>query len=159
MVIIDAPLELCAYFPPCRITVDLPKIQGYNPNPLTFGARLRNKRLELGLNLAAFGKLLEVTDETIIYWENERGKPRIYNYPKLIEVLGFLPFDIDTSTLGGRIKAYRYTKGLNREKFSKILGVDKTTLRNWEHNKHILVSYTMQILQTIFKENDMKIHN
>ena len=145
-------MELCAYFPPCRLRVEIPKGKGFNPNPLTFGAKLRNKRLELGLTIVAFSKLLDVTDETIIYWENERGKPRIYNYPKLIEVVGFLPFDIDTSTLGGKLKMYRYTKGLNREKFSKILGVDETTLRDWEDSKHIPLPQNFKILQTLLNE-------
>lgn len=90
-----------------------------------------------------------------MYWEYNRGKPKVYNYPKLIEVLGFLPFEVDTSRLGGKIIAYRYTKGLSRKKFGNLLGVDESTLKTWEENKYILVANIMQILENLFKENDI----
>ena len=100
-------------------------------------------------------RLLEVTEEAVVYWEYDRGKPKVYNYPKFIEILGLLPFDVDTSTLGGKIIAYRYSKGLSRKKFSQLLGVDESTLKTWEDNKYIPVANIMQILQTLFKENEM----
>ncbi len=106
------------------------------------------------MTLDQLATLLNVTKEAVVYWEYNRGKPKVHNYPKLIEVLGISPFDVDTSTLGGKIIAYRYSKGLSRKKFSNLLGVDESTLKNWEDNKYIPPVYIMQILQVLFKEND-----
>jgi DNA-binding transcriptional regulator YiaG len=112
-------------------------IKGYIETPTKLGDRIRNRRIELQFTIQQLARLLKVTEEAVVYWEYNRGKPKVYNYPKLIEVLGFLPFNVDTSTLGGKIIAYRYTKGLSRKKLSQLLGVDESTLRNWEANTHI----------------------
>lgn len=89
-----------------------------------------------------------------MYWENNSRFPQLRNYPKFIEVLGFSPFDFDTSTLGGKIKVYRYQKGLNRKKLSKILGVDKKTLRDWEDNNHAPMPKSMNILEVLLKRTE-----
>ena len=129
-----------------RNTLRIP-VKGFIEAPKTLGDKIRNRRIELQLTIQQLARLLKVTEEAVVYWEYNRGQPKVYNYPKLIEVLGFLPFDIDTSTLGGKIIAYRYTKGLSRKKFSQLLGVDESTLRNWEGNKHIPLSNKMRILK------------
>ncbi|WP_158561300.1 helix-turn-helix transcriptional regulator [Emticicia sp. C21] len=128
-------------------------LKRYKNAPVTLGDKIRNRRIELQLTLDQLATLLNVTKEAVVYWEYKRGKPKVHNYPKLIEVLGFLPFEIDTSTLGGKIIAYRYTKGLSRKKFSHLLGVDESTLRAWENNKYIPVAHIMQILGNLFKES------
>jgi transcriptional regulator with XRE-family HTH domain len=137
-----------------RNTLRIP-VKGYIDLPTTLGDRIRNRRIELQLTIQQLARLLKVTEEAIVYWEYNRGKPKVYNYPKLIEVLGFLPFDIDTSTLGGKIIAYRYTKGLSRKKLSQLLGVDESTLKNWENNKYIPVVDIMQTLENLFKDSDI----
>jgi len=134
-----------------RNTLRIP-IKGYIEAPTTLGDKIRNRRIELQLTIQQLARLLKVTEEAVVYWEYNRGKPKVYNYPKLIEVLGFLPFDIDTSTLGGKIIAYRYTKGLSRKKFSKLLGVDESTLRNWEANTYNSMPHNMKVLQSLLSE-------
>lgn len=79
---------------------------GYHEKPNPIGVKIRNERLELHLSIKKFGELLGLTDEAIIYWENNRGKPNIYSYQKLIEILGLLPFDVNMSTIGEKIKFY-----------------------------------------------------
>ena len=80
--------------------------------------------------------LIEVTEETIANWENGRGEPQLRLYPKLIDFLGYFPFEIDTSTLGGKIKEYRYKNGLSRKKLGVIIGVDASTIGGWEENEY-----------------------
>lgn len=138
-----------------RNTLRIP-VKGYIDTPTTLGDKIRNRRIEPQLTIQQLSKLLKVTEEAKVYWEYNRGQPKVYNYPKLIEVLGFLPFDVDKSTLSGKIIAYRYTKGLSRKKFSKMLGVDESALKTWEDNKYIPVAYIIQILQSLFEENDLK---
>lgn len=132
-----------------RNTLRIP-IKGYIDTPTTLGDKIRNRRIELQLTIQQLARLLKVTEEAVVYWEYNRGQPKVYNYPKLIEVLGLLPFEVDTSTLGGKIIAYRYTKGMSRKKFSKLLGVDESTLKTWEDNKYIPKADIMLILQTLF---------
>lgn len=141
-------------FKDLRNTLRIP-IKGYIEVPKTIGGKIRNRRIELQPTIRQLARLLKVTEEAVVYWEYNRGKPKVYNYPKLIEVLGLLPFEIDTSTLGGKIIAYRYTKGLNRKKFSQLLGVDESTLANWEANKYMPVKPILQILENLFKENNL----
>ncbi|WP_158561302.1 helix-turn-helix transcriptional regulator [Emticicia sp. C21] len=128
-------------------------IKRYKNAPETLGDKIRNRRIELQLTLDQLATLLNVTKEAVVYWEYNRGKPKVHNYPKIIEVLGIFAFDVDTSTLGGKIIAYRYTKGLSRKKFSNLLGVDESTLKNWEDNKYIPLEHIMQTLRILFKES------
>jgi DNA-binding XRE family transcriptional regulator len=95
-----------------------------------------NRRLELGLLQDQVAKIIGVCTDTITNWENGRGEPRIQSYPKVIEFLGYFPFEFDTSILGGRIKKYRYLNGLSQEKFSKELGVNESTVFHYENGKH-----------------------
>lgn len=134
-----------------RNTLRIP-IKGYIEAPITLGDKIRNRRIELQLTIQQLARLLKVTEEAVVYWEYNRGQPKVYNYPKIIEVLGFLPFDVDTSTLGGKIISYRYSKGLSRKKFSNLLGVDESTLRTWEDNIHNSMTHNIKILQSLLSE-------
>jgi DNA-binding transcriptional regulator YiaG len=68
----------------------------------------------------AFG----VSEDSVTYWENGWTFPQINYYSAIISFLGFNPFSLDTSTLGGRIKAYRYEHGLSHKALSKLLGIN-----------------------------------
>lgn len=59
----------------------------YDTNPSTFGAKLRNKRLELNMSTRNFSQLMGVSEVTLIHWESNKVKPRINNYPKLLEFI------------------------------------------------------------------------
>ena len=48
----------------------------------------------------------------------------------------YVPFDVDTSTLGGKIKLYRYLHGLSQEELALKLEVNKSTVFHYENNKH-----------------------
>ena len=62
----------------------------------TIGDRLRALRNEKGLSAKAFGKIMNVSDVTIIYWENnQRGVANEY----LIKLAQF--FDVSTDYLLG----------------------------------------------------------
>lgn len=88
--------------------------------------------MEVGLFQKDVAKMFRVSEETITNWENGRSIPQIQFYPVIVSFLGFSPFRIDTSSLGGRIKAYRYEHGLSHKKLGKLLGVDASTVASWE---------------------------
>jgi len=138
-----------------RLTRTIPKPLGpkYLESPVTLGEKLRNRRLELHLLQKDVAGRLGVTEDSITNWELNRHEPHIMHYPKIIEFLGYIPFEIDTSTLGGKIKRYRYLKGISQEQLAKELGVDESTVNHYERNNKKPLRKTMAklapILQTI----------
>jgi DNA-binding XRE family transcriptional regulator len=54
-------------------------------------------------------------EETTIYnWENNRSKPKVSLLPTIIELLGYVPFELAKETIGDKIIAYRKERGLSR---------------------------------------------
>ena len=78
------------HFPDLKATVPKPLSKQYDPNPTTFGAKLRNKRLELNISFKDFSALLGISEATLFFWESNKVKLRKKNYCKLIEVVGFI---------------------------------------------------------------------
>lgn len=56
--------------------------------------------------------------------------------PTIIELLGYVSFELANETIGDKIKAYRHEHGLSQRKLAESLFVDKTTIKDWECNKH-----------------------
>lgn len=68
---------------------------------------------------------------TITNWELNHTNPEIQYMPRIIDFLGFIPFEMD-GTFGQRLKLYRMCKGLSQEKLAEDLGIDESTLWKWE---------------------------
>ncbi|MHB9010680.1 MAG: helix-turn-helix transcriptional regulator [Ignavibacteriaceae bacterium] len=49
---------------------------------------------------------------------------------------GNIPFESWNETLGDKIIGYRKEHGISQRKLTEFLSVDKTTIRDWESNKH-----------------------
>ncbi len=81
-------------------------------------------------------KRIGVEETTISNWENNRSKPKIYLLPKIIQFLGYTPFELTNETIGDKIIAYQKEHGLSQRKLAKLLSVDQTTIRDWESNVH-----------------------
>jgi len=52
--------------------------------------------------------------------------------PKVIEFLGYVPFEKEPETLGEKIVCYRQLKGMTQKELSRQLGIDPSTLACWE---------------------------
>ena len=109
-------------------------------NPTTLGCMLRNRRLELGLSQPQVAQILKTNPQYIYAWENNHNKPGVSKFPKIIGFLGYFPFEIDTSTIGGKIKEYRYQHGLSQEKMAHYLNVDEGTVIGYEKGKRTPIS-------------------
>ena len=110
--------------------------KGLNPAPKTIGEKLRNKRLELNLLQSDLARMFKVSEDCITYWENNRSEPQIRFMPAIISFLGYLPFSIDSSSLGGKIKLYRHINGISQEEFANMVGVNESTVFYYENDKH-----------------------
>jgi len=100
------------------------------------GDHIRKRRVELKLLQKDVAKLLGVKKESIYNWENNHNSPKIYLLPKIIEFLGYIPFELSTKTTAERTLYYRKVHGLSQEKLAELLSVDESTIRNWESGKH-----------------------
>ncbi|MFK7848494.1 MAG: helix-turn-helix domain-containing protein [Rhodothermales bacterium] len=67
-------------------------------------------------------------------WELKPVEPAVKHIPKIIEFLGYLPFERG-ETPGQRIIIHRKTLGFSHYQFAKKLGVAPCTVMNWEHDK------------------------
>ena len=106
------------------------------PNKLnTLDDHIRKKRLDLGLLQKDVANIIGTTESTIWNWENNYVSPSLSNIPKIIEFLGYIPFDTSNKTLKDKIIIYRKLLGISQEKFACIIGVDPSTLGHWERGK------------------------
>jgi hypothetical protein len=46
--------------------------------------------------------------------------------------LGYMPFEVDLTSLSGKLKEHRHINGLSQKQLGKILGVDGATVCSWE---------------------------
>lgn len=95
--------------------------------------------------------LIGVTESGLVYWERNKNQPQVHLYPKVIEFLGYFPFEIDTSTLGGRINDFRFRNGLSQRKVGKMLRVDGATICSWERNENVPGENNMKNLMELLK--------
>ena len=118
-------------------------------NPVTLGDKLRNRRIDLGLSQSQVATILETDSQYVYAWENNHNKPIVSKYPKIIEFLGYFPFEIDTTTLGGKIKKYRFLHGLSQEKMACYLNIDEGTVLSYENGKRVPKSIKKSNLNAI----------
>ncbi|MBS1594067.1 MAG: helix-turn-helix transcriptional regulator [Bacteroidetes bacterium] len=97
------------------------------------GLHIRKKRLELQMNQEDVAKKLGVTESCIWLWENLEAKPQIHYMPKIIAFLGYCPVEFDMSSIGNRIKSYRYVNGLSCDSLGLLLGVKGGAVSYWEN--------------------------
>ena len=125
----------------------------YIQNPLTIGEKIRNRRLELSLLQKDVAPLLGTVEESIYRWETNKNEHEIKYMPKIIEFLGYFPFDIVTSTIGGQIKKYRYLHGLSQEQVANQLQVNESTVFNYENGKHKPTLNIIKKIESFLKEH------
>ncbi len=123
-------------FSASRKSIPRQKPKGYPKELKTIGDHIRAWRMDHYLTQAELAKKLVVCDDTIAGWEMRRTEPGIKQMPQIIEAIGYLPIDIETSSLGGKIRYYRYINGLSQEELAKILGINESTVFHYEKNIH-----------------------
>ncbi len=123
--------------PFCHITLKTQKpLPIVYPRTLkTLGNHLRKRRLDLNLLQKDVAQKLGVGETSIYSWENNLAKPALRFIPKIIEFLGYVPFDTSTLSVGERIVVYRRLLGLSQKELASRLGIDPCTLSKWERDK------------------------
>lgn len=61
---------------------------------MTLGGHLRKKRLDLGLRQKKVAERLGVDKDSVYNWETNRYSPSLRVVPRIIQFLGYLPYEI-----------------------------------------------------------------
>jgi len=116
--------------------------------PSTLGEHIKKRRLELKLTLKKAGKLLGTDERSIINWEKGRTVPKVYRLPAIIRFLGYNPLP-EPRTIAEQLVAKRLELGWSRKVASRHLGVDQSTLRDWEQGKVALLQKHRRVLEKL----------
>lgn len=123
--------------PFCKITLKAqkPLSNAYPQTLKTLGDHLRKRRLDLKLLQKEIAQRLGTDEASVYNWENNRTSPSLHFIPKVIEFLGYVPYDTQARTFGEGITIFRRIHGITQEELAECLNVDPTTLGRWERNK------------------------
>jgi DNA-binding XRE family transcriptional regulator len=116
----------------------------------TWGDWIKCRRLDLKLTKRQLSLNLNVSDITIYLWEKNKVRPSLTQIPKIIEFLGYDPFQKKTDNLGERIREYRRLHGLSQKRLAEQLGIDQTTVAAWERAEHKPTKRLSSKLASIF---------
>jgi transcriptional regulator with XRE-family HTH domain len=126
-----------AFLPLVPVRLKYLKSKVVLPAPTTPGEHIRQHRLKLKLTLKEAAKLLGTDECSIMNWEKGRTVPKVYRLPAIIQFLGYNPLP-EPRTFAERITTKRLEQGWSRKVASHHLGIDVSTLRDWEQGKVIL---------------------
>lgn len=126
----------------------------------TAGGRLKQARLDKGLTIKELAKLIKVSEVTIGRWEKDQGEienhpDKIKNICKILEVCPKYIFDeLDSYSFAAKIKRIRFEMGLSRSELASFLGVNRSTIREWEEDSQPRKYTELEILDLINKIKD-----
>jgi transcriptional regulator with XRE-family HTH domain len=123
--------------PFCHVTLKTqkPLDPSYPKSLKTFGDHLKKRRLDLGLLQKEVAEKIGVDEASVHNWERNLTAPSLGLMPRVLEFLGYIPFQMETGSLGEKIKSYRWVLGLSQKALAKQLKIDPCTLARWEKGK------------------------
>ena len=98
------------------------------------GEQIRKRRLDLNLKQIEVAKIIGCDEMTLVNWEKSYASPRINLMGKVVEFLGFNPFQ-KCDTLAQQIVSHRTALGTTQKEFAQQLGIDPSTLARWERGE------------------------
>lgn len=110
----------------------------------TLGDHLKKKRLDLKMTQKEVAARLQTTVCTYRDWERKMRNPSFQYVPRIVDFLGYIPFDMEFENLGQKILAYRQLLGFRQKDLAKLLGVDPSTIKRWENNQSCPQKVLMQ---------------
>jgi magnesium chelatase family protein len=134
---------LCGSMNPCRFMPFLPIElsaaesipRNYPFSPKGLGEHLKKRRMDLNLLQREVAEKLGVTHDSILNWEKGYSQPRLNLLPRIYKFLGYNPESVP-QTLPEKIAYCRRVLGHSRKILAAKLGVNPTTIRNWENGRN-----------------------
>ncbi|MFQ5965235.1 MAG: helix-turn-helix domain-containing protein [Candidatus Scalinduaceae bacterium] len=136
-----------------RLKAQKPLPSAYPQTIKTLGDHLRKRRLDLKLLQKDVAQKLGVGETSVYNWENNLTKPALRYIPKIIEFLGYVPFNTSNLSVGERIVVYRKLHGLSQKKLAHKLDIDPCTLSKWERDKRKPSERLLKDLTAFFTPN------
>ena len=130
-------------------TVPLPDKRLFPTELQHVGNHIKKARLERKITIKDLLAEFEIDRETLRAWELGLWKPFVKHYPKIIQFLGYYPFNHEIKTLGGKIRKYRFEHGLTQELFADLFNTYKCTVSFWETNRRMPLNKTVVLLKKI----------
>jgi transcriptional regulator with XRE-family HTH domain len=112
-----------------------PRSERYPKQLNTLGDHIRARRIDLGLFQSAVAGQIGVCELTITNWERNASQPPVQYIPTIIRFLGYDPLASGAS-FPERLAAARRSRGMTQKRLADELGVDPTTIRDWEKGGH-----------------------
>lgn len=114
----------------CKIQLKTqkPVNQAYPEKLISLGDHLRKVRLDRGLSQSQVAGLLQVTTDTVTYWEMNRCRPTAKFAKRIIAFLGYLPLQEDDS-LVRRLQLARLISGMTLKEAAEAMCCDASNLR------------------------------
>jgi len=126
-------------------------IRELSGEPVTLGDHIRRRRLELGLEQRELARQLGADEMTVCNWEKGRTFPSIRFLPRIVRFLGYVPFRLDSLSVGERLRLTRMLLGLSQRELARKLGVDPSTVRKWEAGKSAPARHHVASIDEILK--------
>jgi DNA-binding transcriptional regulator YiaG len=119
--------------PFCHLTLRArkPRNPAYPRALQTFGDHLRARRLDLGLLQREMAAQLGVSVSGVRKWEAGRSSPPVRYRPRLIDFLGYCPWQ-PARHRGDVLREAREAMGLLQERFAALAGADPASVSVWE---------------------------
>lgn len=92
--------------------------------------------MDLGLRQQDLACRLSTSVFNIWNWEANGTSPSFRYLPRLVEFLGYAPFDMSQMTLGQQIRTCRRMLGLSQKGMARCLGAHPDTVASWENDIH-----------------------
>ena len=135
---------------PVLLHAEKPRNLGYPQELQALGDHIRARRLDLGLLQREVAKQIGVNPVTILNWEKNHRNPPTRSYPAIMKFLGYCPVQYP-KTVGERIRQHRIQRGFTILELANILGVDPSTVGNWERGIKSPYRQSEKFLKRIFQ--------
>jgi len=113
-----------------------PKSERYPKQLNSLGNHIRARRMDLGLLQSQVAGQIGVCAATVTNWEGNASQPPIQYIPAIIRFLDYDPFASPTALFPERLATARRAHGMTQKQLASTLGVDPTTIRDWERGQH-----------------------
>jgi transcriptional regulator with XRE-family HTH domain len=114
----------------------------------SLGDHIRALRLDLKLLQKQVSDQIGVHEQTITGWERNATSPEIRYIPAIIRFLGYSPLP-PANTFPERLATTRRVLGLSQRKMAEAMGVDPTTLRGWEAERHQPTQKSLDVIERV----------
>ncbi|MGD0670027.1 MAG: recombinase family protein [Bryobacteraceae bacterium] len=122
--------------------------------PKTIGDHIRKRRLGLKMLQREVAERIGVDKTSVFTWERNASNPQVRYMPAIIEFLGYNPLP-DADTLAEQSVRQRTSLGLSRKESAERLGVDPSTLAQWEKGRKELTGAVLGRVEAFLKDREV----